>query len=211
MRREIRHFEAEFDGFQPLWRLHELHRRVGFWILRARARRLQVGSHSWHLIQERLSRRSSVGTDLEMRSWFYMATLRQCGPDLCIFPGVIIYFPANVSFGTNVFLNRGVFISAPAPILIGDNVLIGPYVVMNSGNHKFSDRSISISDQGHILSPIVIGDDVWIGANVTIVAGVSIGTGAIVAAGAVVTHDVASFSIVAGVPARVIATRGAEN
>src|SRR5208283_1551628 len=179
MRREMRIFEAEDGGSQPLWRLHELNRRVALWILRARVRRLKLGSHSWHLMQERLSRRSSVGTDLEMRSWFYMATLRECGPDLCIFPGVIIYYPANVRFGTNVFVNRGVFMSAPAPISVGDKVLIGPNVVMNSGNHKSSDPSTAIRDQGHDLSPIVIGDDVWIGANVTIVAGVTIGTGAI--------------------------------
>ena len=43
-----------------------------------------------------------------------------------------------------------------------------------------------------------------IGSNATIVAGVTIGEGALVGAGAVVTRDVPDYSIVAGVPARVI-------
>jgi acetyltransferase-like isoleucine patch superfamily enzyme len=43
-----------------------------------------------------------------------------------------------------------------------------------------------------------------IGSNATIMAGVTIGESAFVGAGAVVTHDVADFAIVAGVPARVL-------
>jgi acetyltransferase-like isoleucine patch superfamily enzyme len=53
-----------------------------------------------------------------------------------------------------------------------------------------------------------IGHDVWIGDRVTILSGCkSIGDGAVVAAGAVVTRDVAAFSVVGGVPARVIRMR----
>jgi virginiamycin A acetyltransferase len=54
---------------------------------------------------------------------------------------------------------------------------------------------------------IIIGNDVWIGLNVTILRGVKIGDGAIVAGGAVVTKDVPPYSIVGGVPARVIKQR----
>ena len=54
---------------------------------------------------------------------------------------------------------------------------------------------------------VIIGNDVWIGVDAKIMGGVNIGDGAIIGAGAVVTKDVASFSIVAGVPARVIRDR----
>lgn len=54
---------------------------------------------------------------------------------------------------------------------------------------------------------IQIGNDVWIGDGVTILGGVRIGDGAIVAAGAVVAQDVDAYSIVGGVPAKLIRNR----
>ena len=56
-------------------------------------------------------------------------------------------------------------------------------------------------------APIVINDDVWIGAGSIILAGVTIGKGAIIAAGAVVNKDVPEYSIVGGVPAKVLKYR----
>ena len=61
-----------------------------------------------------------------------------------------------------------------------------------------------ILSQGVTTSPIVIEDDVWIGGNAVITAGVHIGRHSVVAAGAVVTKDVPEYSLVAGVPAKVI-------
>ena len=85
-------------------------------------------------------------------------------------------------------------------IAIGDNILIGHNVVLATLNHN-----ICVSKRSELFAaPIVIEDDVWIGANVTITSGVTIGKGSIVAAGAVVTKDVPEYSIVGGVPAKVI-------
>lgn len=55
--------------------------------------------------------------------------------------------------------------------------------------------------------PIVIEDDVWCGANVTILKGVTIGHGSVVAAGAVVTKSFPPYSIIGGVPAKLIKMR----
>lgn len=52
-----------------------------------------------------------------------------------------------------------------------------------------------------------VGHDVWIGANALLRAGVRVGNGAIIGAGAVVTHDVAPYAVVAGVPARLLRLR----
>lgn len=54
---------------------------------------------------------------------------------------------------------------------------------------------------------VTIGHDVWIGHGVTITAGVTIGNGAVVGAGAVVTRDVDPYTVVGGVPARLIKRR----
>lgn len=56
-----------------------------------------------------------------------------------------------------------------------------------------------------------IGNDVWIGCNAVICRGVEIGDGAVVAAGAIVTKNVEPYTIVAGVPARVIKRRCSKN
>ena len=54
---------------------------------------------------------------------------------------------------------------------------------------------------------IVIGNDVWIGYEALIMAGVHIGNGAIIGSRAVVTKDVPPYTIVGGVPARLIRKR----
>jgi phosphonate metabolism protein (transferase hexapeptide repeat family) len=54
---------------------------------------------------------------------------------------------------------------------------------------------------------VTIGNDVWIGHGATVLAGVTVGDGAVIAAGAVVAKDVAPYTIVGGVPAKLIRRR----
>ncbi|MBB3998640.1 DapH/DapD/GlmU-related protein [Aureimonas pseudogalii] len=54
---------------------------------------------------------------------------------------------------------------------------------------------------------VTVGHDVWIGHGATVLPGVTVGNGAVIGAGAVVSRDVAPFTIVGGVPARLIRER----
>jgi acetyltransferase-like isoleucine patch superfamily enzyme len=92
-------------------------------------------------------------------------------------------------------------------IKIGNNVLIGQSVNMHSESHVIKDASTLIRNQGISYQGIQIEDDVWIGSKATILDGVVIGTGAVIGAGAVVTKSIPPYSIVVGVPAKVIGLR----
>ncbi len=100
--------------------------------------------------------------------------------------------------GRRTFINMGCRFQDWGGIQIGDECLIGHGCTLCTVNHGF--------DPAHrgdmVMSPIRIGNRVWIGANVTVLPGVTIGDGAIIAAGAVVTADVAGNTIVGGVPAK---------
>ena len=85
--------------------------------------------------------------------------------------------------------------------------MMAPEVAIIATNHNYDRIDIPMNQQGHSDKPITIGDDCWIGYRAVICAGVNIGRGSIIAAGAVVTRDVPDFTIVAGVPARVIKSR----
>jgi len=88
------------------------------------------------------------------------------------------------------------------PLKIGNNVSIAGEVRIFTMEHDVDDSNFS-----EIAGPVVIEDYVVIGTRVTILPGVTIGRGAVVASGAVVTHDVAPFTVVGGVPAKFIKDR----
>jgi maltose O-acetyltransferase len=91
---------------------------------------------------------------------------------------------------------------------IGDDVMMGTDVTVITRNHKHERTDIPMRLQGfEEEKPVYIGNDVWLGDRVTLMPGVHIGNGCIVAAGSVVTKDVPDYSIVGGVPARVIRSR----
>lgn len=124
----------------------------------------------------------------------------------------------NVDLGENCSVQTGSILigygSREDPsgrIRIGNNVRIAPYVQMIAANHRFDDTSRTISGQGLDPKPITIEDDVWVAGRVILTAGVTVGTGSVLAAGAVVTRDVPAWSIVGGVPAKILKSRKPES
>lgn len=121
--------------------------------------------------------------------------------------GVLRNVGNSLKIGDNVGINHYCFIGVRGDIIIGNNVIFGPRVNIFSENHNYDDLDIPIKHQGVTKDKTEIGNDVWIGANVSIMSGVKIGDGCIIAAGAVVTKDLPEFSIVGGVPAKIIKNR----
>ena len=127
----------------------------------------------------------------------------------------------NLSVGDGTSIPKGSIIyCTDAPCIIGKKVLFGPRPTIITGDHridilgkyitdvtveeKFVD-GVNVYDQ-----PVVIEDGVWCGANVTILKGVTIGRGSVVAAGAVVTKSFPPYSIIGGIPAKLVKMRFTE-
>ena len=112
----------------------------------------------------------------------------------------------SISIGDNSGL--GVNCDVRGPLEIGKNVMMGSNVCIMTAIHNTTRTDIPMCRQGHLpKKKVTIEDDVWIGTRVIIMPGVCIGKGSIIGAGAVVTKDVPKYTIVAGVPARVIKQR----
>jgi acetyltransferase-like isoleucine patch superfamily enzyme len=129
--------------------------------------------------------------DNRTRKIFFRMTGVHIGEDTNITPGLIVNdgYSGLCRIGNRVSIATNV-------TLVGDS---------NPNNSRLRDEP---HVAGHLIvtAPVVIEDDVWLGTNAVVLPGVTVGRGSIVGAGAVVTADVPPFSVVAGVPARLIRT-----
>ena len=122
-----------------------------------------------------------------------------------IHENVFIRGGAGVSIGDGTTINRNTILLDQ--VAIGSYCSIGPSCVIVGSNHLFEKRSELIKKQGMQSVGVILGDDVWVGANASILDGVTIGCGSIVAAGSVVTKDVEPYTLVGGIPAKLIGKR----
>ena len=112
---------------------------------------------------------------------------------------------SNISIGNMCQINERVYIQSGT---IGNFVLIAPNVSILGKFHNYTDTNIPMALQGIGKSaPSIIEDDVWIGRNVVIMPGLVIGKGSIIGSNAVVTKNIEPYSIVGGVPAKLIRKR----
>lgn len=121
--------------------------------------------------------------------------------------GVIRELGDGIRIGSHVGFAQNTFIAVRGPVEIGDDCIFGPNVAIHSENHVFSDSDAPIRLQGATRKGVKIGRGCWVGEGAIILDGVTVGDGCVIAAGAVVTKDVEAFSIVGGVPAKVLGRR----
>lgn len=143
---------------------------------------------------------SRYHTPEELRELMSQLTGKRVDNTFRLFPPFTADFGKNITFGKHVFVNSGCRFQDQGGIVIGDGVLIGHNVVIATINH---DVNPTMERKNH-YAPVTIGNHAWIGSNATILPGVTVGSWAVVAAGAVVTKDVEPYTVVGGVPARII-------
>lgn len=138
----------------------------------------------------------------------------KCGSNVIFDPTTSYFTYGSIEIGSNVFIGGGAWWSTgPTKIVVGDYVMFGPGVKILGGDHATDRTDIPMflqrkEDSSRIIDgDVTIEEDVWIGAGVTILKGVVIHKGAIVGAGSLVNRSVEAYSVVAGVPAKLIRSR----
>lgn len=167
--------------------------------------------------------------DQLMRRAIWRALARRFGAGVTIEPGAGMKHAETFEIGDGAFIGAQSYIQGrfDGRCVIGDRVWIGPQAYLDARDlviehdvgwgpgarllgsvHTGVPSDVPIIHTDLEIKPVRIGAGADIGTNAVILPGVTIGDGSIVGAGAVVTSDVEPFTIVAGVPARVIRARG---
>lgn len=140
----------------------------------------------------------------KLRAWCGKMMFTECGTHIGIGRGARISSAITIGEYSGIGENCCLY----GEIHIGDHVLMASEVVIFTQNHNYMSRNLLILEQGTgEEKPVHIGNDVWIGRRAMIMPGVHIGDGAVIAAGGVITKDVPPYSVVGGVPAKVIKYR----
>jgi putative colanic acid biosynthesis acetyltransferase WcaF len=115
-----------------------------------------------------------------------------------------IAHPWNLTMRDRACLGDGAHAYTLGPIELGEACTIAQEAYLCSATHD-----LSVPERPLLTAPIVIQANAFVGLRAIVLPGVTVGEGAIVGAGAVVTRDVAPGSVVAGNPARPLASPNA--
>ena len=138
-----------------------------------------------------------------LRRAFYRLVLPECGDGAHLSFGTVFSHP-TARIGRDVYVGAYCVLGA---VTLEADVLVGSHVsVMNgSRQHGIERLDVPVREQPGCWPRVTIGRDTWIGDRAVVMA--DVGRHAVVAAGAVVTRPVPDYTIVAGVPAKVIGNR----
>jgi acetyltransferase-like isoleucine patch superfamily enzyme len=117
------------------------------------------------------------------------------------------YYNSEIVIGNDVWIGQGCFIHGAGGVRIGNMVGIGPHVKIHAAYHVDKGREVPLSYQPLGFEAITVEDDVNVGIGAMIMHGVTLRRGTIVGTNAVVTRSFPEYSVIAGVPARLLRTR----
>lgn len=141
-----------------------------------------------------------------IRNGIWRAFGMQIGSASTLHTGVRVFDPRNIRVGEGTIIGYATFIDGRDQVSIGNHTDIASEVMIYSQEHDLTDPGFRAKG-----AKVKIGNYVFIGPRAIILPGVTIGDGAVVAAGAVVTKDVEPYTIVGGVPAKMISNRQLKN
>lgn len=110
--------------------------------------------------------------------------------------------PSKIKIGHNVAINQECYLDARGGIEIMNNVNLGKGTQLITGSHDYNDPLFSYNTK-----KIIIFDHAWITTNVIILPGVIISEGSVIGAGSIVTKNTKEYTVMAGNPAKLIASR----
>ena len=116
----------------------------------------------------------------------------------------------DIELGDNIQFGRGCLVNCDAKF--GNKVLVANNVAfIGRDDHRFDvvGKTIWDTPRGDMFK-VIVEDDVWIGHGAIILSGVTIGRGSVVAAGSLISKNVPRYSVVAGIPAKIIKKRFTE-
>lgn len=121
--------------------------------------------------------------------------------------GSTIKIGAGTSFFSDCLISGSVSIGEVCLFAKNVTILSSTHQIYGNGTIRENDASFQMDSNHCQLQHVEIGDDCWLGMNTVILPGISLGKGAVVGANAVVTKSFPDYSIVAGVPAKIVGSR----
>jgi len=141
------------------------------------------------------------------RLYFYKK-FKSVGKNVKISPKIKLYWPENMEFGNNVFIEEGAHLSCRAGLKAGNYVMIDPNITIIGRDHEFDDTITEMwNHKKGNDKKIIIEDDVWICANVTLLKNAYISKGCVIGACSVVTKKTEPYGIYIGNPAKLVKYR----
>jgi acetyltransferase-like isoleucine patch superfamily enzyme len=113
----------------------------------------------------------------------------------------------QLTLGAKVVMGRDNVVNAYLDVEVGDASIMADWIYVCDFDHRFDRLDVPIKDQGIVTDPTRIGRDVWIGEKASVLRGVDVGDGSVIASHCLVNRSVEPFSIVVGVPGRVVRSR----
>lgn len=129
--------------------------------------------------------------------------------------GIEIIYPIWCSNYENLvatapcYIGENAWLSLRGKLFIGAGTIVGPRLKVHTSNHRYEGLMLPYDDI-YEVKDVHIGENCWVGADVSIMPGVNIGEGVVIAACACVTKNIPPYSVIGGVPAKVIKNRDIE-